>query len=218
MHETAAIPFHLLRPLWLFALVPVAAIFAMLLWRQNPRAQWGRVIAPHLLRHLIVEPGKGRGANALYLVAAGMVLGIIALSGPTWRRELPPFVEDRAPLMIVLALSTSMDQPDVAPTRLERAKQKVSDLIAARAGARTGLIAYAGTAHLVMPLTDDRSVIEPFLAALTTGLTPELRVLGGSMASVVENTARLPAADRAAIADYVLSLPPRRSPDEVRER
>ena len=172
MHETAAIPFHLLRPLWLFALVPVAAIFAMLLWRQNPRAQWGRVIAPHLLRHLIVEPGKGRGANALYLVAAGMVLGIIALSGPTWRRELPPFVEDRAPLMIVLALSTSMDQPDVAPTRLERAKQKVSDLIAARAGARTGLIAYAGTAHLVMPLTDDRSVIEPFLAALTTGLMP----------------------------------------------
>ena len=33
-----------------------------------------------------------------------MVLGIIALSGPTWRRELPPFVEDKAPLMIVLAL------------------------------------------------------------------------------------------------------------------
>ncbi len=59
------------------------------------------------------------------------------------------FVEDRAPLMIVLALSSSMDQPDVAPTRLERAKQKVSDLIAARAGARSGLIAYAGTAHLV---------------------------------------------------------------------
>ena len=172
MHEAAAIPFHLLRPMWLLALVPVAAIFAMLLWRQNPRAQWGRVIAPHLLAHLIVEPGKGRGVNALYLVATGMVLGIIALSGPTWRRELPPFVEDRAPLMIVLALSTSMDQPDVAPTRLERAKQKIKDLLAARTGARSGLIAYAGTAHLVMPLTDDRSVIEPFLAALTTGLMP----------------------------------------------
>jgi len=101
------------------------------------------------------------------------VLGIVALSGPTWRRELPPFVEDKAPLMIVLALSSSMDQGDVAPTRLERAKQKIQDLLGVRAGARSGLIAYAGTAHLVMPLTDDKSVIAPFLAALTTGLMPK---------------------------------------------
>ena len=172
MHDAANFPFHLLRPLWLLALIPVAAIFGMLLWRQNPRAQWGGVIAPHLLQHLIVQPGQGRGVSPLYLVTAGMVLGIIALSGPTWRRELPPFVEDKAPLMIVLALSTSMDQADVAPTRLERAKQKIGDLLGARAGARSGLIAYAGTAHLVMPLTDDRSVIEPFLAALATGLMP----------------------------------------------
>lgn len=173
MHDAASIPFHLLRPLWLLALIPVAAIFATLLWRQNPRAQWGGVIAPHLLQHLIVQPGQGRGVNPLYLVTAGLVLGIVALSGPTWRRERPPFVEDKAPLMIVLALSTSMNQADVAPTRLERAKQKIRDLLGARAGARSGLIAYAGTAHLVMPLTDDRSVIEPFLAALATGLVPE---------------------------------------------
>ena len=172
MHDAANIPFHLLRPLWLLALIPVAAIFGMLLWRQNPRAQWGGVIAPHLLQHLIVQPGQGRGVSPLYLVTAGLVLGIVALSGPTWRRELPPFVEDKAPLMIVLALSSSMDQADVAPTRLERAKQKIRDLLGARAGARSGLIAYAGTAHLVMPLTDDRSVIEPFLAALATGLMP----------------------------------------------
>ena len=106
MHDAAGIPFHLLRPLWLLALIPVAAIFAMLLWRQNPRAQWGGVIAPHLLQHLIVQPGQGRGVNPLYLVTAGLVLGIVALSGPTWRRELPPFVEDKAPLMIVLALGS----------------------------------------------------------------------------------------------------------------
>jgi Ca-activated chloride channel family protein len=172
MPDAASIPFHLLRPQWLLALIPVALIFAMLLRRQNPRAQWGGVIAPHLLQHLIVQPGQGRGVNPLYLVTAGLVLGIVALSGPTWRRELPPFVEDKAPLMIVLALSATMDQPDVAPTRLERAKQKIKDLLGARAGARSGLIAYAGTAHLVMPLTDDSSVIAPFLAALATGLMP----------------------------------------------
>ncbi|MCP1830961.1 Ca-activated chloride channel family protein [Bradyrhizobium sp. USDA 4532] len=172
MHDAAAIPFHLLRPLWLLALIPVAAVFAWVRWRQSPQAQWGGVIAPHLLNHLIVQPGTGRGVSPLYLVAAALSLGIAALSGPTWRRELPPFVEDKAPLMIALSLDATMGQSDVAPTRLERAKQKIRDLLAARAGARTGLIAYAGTAHLVMPLTDDRAVIEPFLAALAPGLMP----------------------------------------------
>jgi Ca-activated chloride channel family protein len=172
MHDAAAISFHLLRPLWLTALIPVAVVLALRLWRQSLQAQWGGVIAPHLLTHLIVQPGRGRGINPLYLVATGMVLGIIALSGPTWRRELPPFVEDKAPLMIALSVDPSMSRTDVAPSRLERAKQKIRDLLAARAGARTGLIAYAGTAHLVMPLTDDRSVIKPFLAALSPGLMP----------------------------------------------
>ncbi|WP_375778740.1 VWA domain-containing protein [Bradyrhizobium sp. ma5] len=172
MHDAAAIPFHLLRPLWLLALIPVASVFAWVRWRSSPQAQWGGVIAPHLLNHLIVQPGAGRGVSPLYLVAAAMSLGIIALSGPTWRRELPPFVEDKAPLMIALSLDASMGETDVAPTRLERAKQKIRDLLAARAGARTGLIAYAGTAHLVMPLTDDRAVIEPFLAVLAPGLMP----------------------------------------------
>jgi Ca-activated chloride channel family protein len=172
MHDAATMSFHLLRPLWLVALIPLAAAFALLLWRQNARAQWGGVIAPHLLDHLIVQPGRGRSINPLYLVSTGMALGIIALSGPTWRREPPPFVEDKAPLMIALAVGSSMSESDVAPSRLERAKQKIADLLAARAGARTGLIAYAGTAHLVMPLTDDRAVIAPFLAALAPGLMP----------------------------------------------
>jgi Ca-activated chloride channel homolog len=172
MHDAAGITFHLLRPMWLIALLPVAAVMLLVLWRQSPQAQWGGVIAPHLLKNLIVQPGGSRGIRPVYLVAAAMTLGIIALSAPTWRRELPPFVEDKAPLMIALAVGSSMGQTDVAPSRLERGKQKIRDLLSARAGARTGLIAYAGTAHLVMPLTDDRAVIEPFLAALAPGLMP----------------------------------------------
>jgi Ca-activated chloride channel family protein len=172
MLDTAAISFHLLRPLWLVALIPLAIVFFILLRRQSINAQWGGVIAPHLLTHLIVQPQRGRHINPLYLVATAMMLGIVALSGPTWRRELPPFVEDKSPLMIALAVGSSMGGTDVAPSRLERAKQKIRDLLKARAGARTGLVAYAGSAHLVMPPTDDRAVIEPFLAALAPGLMP----------------------------------------------
>jgi Ca-activated chloride channel homolog len=172
MHEAATIPFHLLRPQWLLALLPVFAILALVLWRQRAETQWGGVVASHLLQHLIVRPARKWGINPVWLVATGMTLGIVALSGPSWRRELPPFVADKAPLMIALSLSSSMRESDVAPSRLDRAKQKIRDLLAARAGARTGLIAYAATSHLVMPLTDDRTVIEPFLAALTPELMP----------------------------------------------
>jgi Ca-activated chloride channel family protein len=172
MPEDTGIAFHLLRPLWLLALVPVVVVVALVLRRQKAEVQWGHLIAPNLLKFLVVKPQKRWRVQPVYLVATGLVLSIVALSGPTWRRELPPFVEDKAPLIIALAVTSSMTQPDVAPTRLERAKQKVRDLLSARAGARTGLIAYAGTAHLVMPLTDDRAVIEPFLAALNPALMP----------------------------------------------
>src|SRR5262245_59625160 len=164
--------FHFLRPWWLIALVPAALLLALILRRERAEVQWGGVIAPHLLKHLIETPPGRWQLRPAWLVAAGLALAIVALAGPSWRRELPPFVVDKAPLMIALDVSASMGQPDVAPTRLERAKQKIRDLLSARAGARTGLIAYAGTAHLVMPLTEDRAVTEPFLAALAPGLMP----------------------------------------------
>jgi Ca-activated chloride channel homolog len=172
MPEAAAVSLHFLRPWWLAALIPAVLLVALILHRERAEAKWGGTIAPHLLKHLVVTPKGRRRIRPVWLVAAGLALAILALAGPAWRRELPPFVEDKAPLMIALDVSASMGQTDVAPSRLERAKQKVRDLLAARAGARTGLVAYAGTAHLVMPLTDDSAVIEPFLAALTPGLMP----------------------------------------------
>ena len=172
MPDTLPFAFHFLRPLWFLALIPVAAIVILIALRRRPESQWGDVIAPNLLKHLLVKPDHRWRVDPLYLVASGLLIGIVALSGPTWRRELPPFVEDKAPLMIALSVAPSMNESDVAPTRLERAKQKVRDLLEARAGARSGLIAYSGTAHLVMPMTDDRAVIEPFLAALTPTLMP----------------------------------------------
>jgi Ca-activated chloride channel family protein len=100
------------------------------------------------------------------------MMGILALSGPTWERQKTPFVQDEAPLVVALDLSQSMNTIDVQPTRLQRAQQKIRDLLALRAGARTGLIAYAGSSHMVLPLTEDAKVIEVYLASLGTELMP----------------------------------------------
>ena len=97
----------------------------------------------------------------------------IAAAGPAWRPAPSPFVTETAPLVIALDLAPSMSGTDIAPSRLERAKQKIRDLIALRAGGRVGLVVYAGTAHLVMPLTDDPTVLLPFLEGLDPEIMPE---------------------------------------------
>ena len=61
---------------------------------------------------------------------------------------------------------------DVQPTRLERATQKIHDLLELRTGAKTALIAYAGSVHLAMPLTVDPNIINMFSQALTPDIMP----------------------------------------------
>ncbi len=65
-----------------------------------------------------------------------------------------------------------MDAIDVSPTRLERAKLKVKALLAHRQGGRTALYAYAGSTHLVLPLTDDAELLQTFVDALQTRIMP----------------------------------------------
>ena len=145
---TALAALTLLRPLALVALAPLALLWWLLRRRAHAGAAPQAAIAPHLL--------------------AALTIG-----GPAWRAAPSPFVTETAPLVVALDLSASMSGTDVAPSRLERAKQKIRDLIELRTGGRVGLVAYAGTAHLVMPLTDDPTVLAPFLEALDPGVMPE---------------------------------------------
>ena len=164
--------FHFLRPEWLLGVAGALAVWFLVRRSASLERQWRGVIAPHLLGHLKVGAGGRARIRPLDTVVAALVLASIGLAGPTWEREATPFSEDTAPLVLALELSQTMDAIDVAPTRLERAKQKIRDVLERRKGARTGLLVYAGTAHLVLPLTDDPSILETFVTELSTDLMP----------------------------------------------
>jgi Ca-activated chloride channel family protein len=164
--------FHFLRPAWLLAVAVAAVLLWILTRRQDLRRQWHGLIADHLLDHLIVAPTSAPMFRPIHLTTAALVIGSIAAAGPSWRKEQPPFVEDRAPLVIAIDVSEAMDAVDVSPTRLERAKLKVRDLLALRSGARTAIVAYAGSAHMVIPLTDDAALIGTYVDALDTSIMP----------------------------------------------
>jgi Ca-activated chloride channel homolog len=172
MFEVVVQNFHFLRPLWLWALVPILGLFLALQRRLDPRRAWRELIAPQLLEHLTVGAEGGARVRPVHLTTLTLVLATIAVAGPTWNQEVSPFAEDSAPLVIVLDVSRSMNAVDVQPTRLERAKQKVRDLLAERPGARTALIAYAGSAHTVLPLSSDATMFESFLDGLETSIMP----------------------------------------------
>jgi Ca-activated chloride channel homolog len=165
--------FHFLRPQWLWLAVPTALVVWLFHWRDDPERPWRGLVAPHLLPHLLVGGGGRFRLRPVHWAAAFLLLATLAVAGPTWQREPPPFVRDEAPLVVALDLSRTMDAIDVSPSRLERGKQKIRDLLALRDGARTALLAYAGSAHLVLPLTEDRTILETYLEALATGLMPE---------------------------------------------
>ncbi|MDJ0842072.1 MAG: VWA domain-containing protein [Acidobacteriota bacterium] len=164
--------FHFLRPWWLLAAVPLLVSYVVMKRRRDGTARWRGVIAPHLLDALIVKKQSGRLIEPLNMSMLCTLLLSIALAGPTWERAPSPFAEDEAVLVIALDASTSMNQSDVQPTRLERARQKIQDLLALRKGSRTALIAYAGSAHGVIPLTNDPDIINNLLDAVETDIMP----------------------------------------------
>jgi len=164
--------FHFLRPLWLLALLPALLLFWLIHRQQDRYLSWTQFIDPHLLKHLIVDNNKQRNIKPLHLLFMIWILASVALAGPAWQREPSPFADDEAGLVVLLKVSETMNGTDIQPSRLERAKQKLRDLLALRKGAATGIIVYSGSAHLVMPLTKDDRIINAMIEELTPDLMP----------------------------------------------
>lgn len=169
--------FHFIRPLWLLTLIPLAIVL-MLRWRRDDVQQRLVFFPNHLRSALTLNQGGWRSQLPLKILMLLLLLAVIICAGPTWEREASPFGEDDAALMVLLDSSESMKQQDVAPDRLSRAKHKILDLIAARSGGKTGLMVFAGSAHVAMPVTSDAKVLQPYLEAIS----PEVMPLSGKAA------------------------------------
>jgi Ca-activated chloride channel homolog len=176
--------FHFIRPWWLLLALP-----ALLLWRWGRQrtddlAAWRHVIDPTLLQHLVTTPNKARRVLPIDALFVAWIIGFIAVAGPTWRLAPSPFAETARPAMLVVRVTPSMLSHDLQPTRLDRARLKIADLLEARKGAATGLVAYAGSAHLVLPPTQDSALVNTMAAALAPEVMP--RQDGDDLADAVQ--------------------------------
>ncbi|QQX78367.1 VWA domain-containing protein [Shewanella sp. KX20019] len=164
--------FHFLRPYWLLLLLPFA-VFLLLYVRRKPSLKTQKSALPvHLEKALKIGDAGWRKGLPVTFWALGFTLAMIIAAGPTWQRQASPFGEDNAPLIILLDVSESMLQTDLQPSRLQRAKQKIADLLALREGGSTALVVYSGSAHIAMPLTKDNAVLLPLLDAISPKVMP----------------------------------------------
>jgi Ca-activated chloride channel family protein len=165
--------FHILRPEYLLLLLPSWTLVWWLLKQQSDEKKWQKVIDPTLLKHLLVQPksNKSKISTPWYL---GIVLTllVVAVSGPSWKLKPSPFIQDDTKIALLVSANKSMLSTDILPNRLERASIKITDLLQMRSDTQSALIGYSGTAHLVLPLTKDQSIIKTFAQALDPAIMP----------------------------------------------
>ena len=163
------VDFHFLRPIWLVCIPLVTLVW--FLWHRStdPMRGWRLFIPAEMLKAFTVgDHAPSFRWDLLLLVAWNLT--VVALAGPSWKQEPSPLGDNPIPVMVVLNASESMKSDDLSPTRLERAHLKIVDFAKARSNQPLGLIAYSGTAHLVLPPTRDTSVV----AQMALEVSPEI--------------------------------------------
>ena len=104
------------------------------------------------------------------IIILGIIFILLASAGPQIGMKLTELTRQGVDIFILLDTSTSMNAVDVKPSRMEKAKYELGRLLNNLKGDRAGLIAFAGSAHLHCPLTEDYSASRLFLNMMDTDL------------------------------------------------
>lgn len=160
-------------PWWLAAAVPaLAAAAGLLAWAAARRRAVASALGREAALARVTEDAAARRRWSAGLRLAALALVFLALAGPRWGVELVETRGAARQVVIAVDVSLSMLTPDVKPDRLERAKASLSLLLEQLKGARVGVVAFAGDAQAICPLTSDVDAAKELLGALEAGAVP----------------------------------------------
>lgn len=151
--------------LWLLALAP---LLPLALWasRRAARARLRRMGEAPLVESLAREESAPRRLARATLMALGWAGLALALARPQWGVAHEEVTVEGVDILFAVDVSTSMLARDVKPNRLVRARSALADLVKTLEGNRVGLIAFAGDANVLCPLTLDYGAVRMFLDVL----------------------------------------------------
>ncbi|MEW6752301.1 MAG: VWA domain-containing protein, partial [Candidatus Latescibacterota bacterium] len=155
--------------LWLLLLVPLLAAF--LAWGMAARRRAiARFAEAETAARLIVGPGVGRRWGSAALLLAGCLFLVLSLAGPQFGARLSLAQRRGVDVFVVLDVSRSMLAQDVKPSRLERARHQVRELMDRLQGDRVGLVVFAAEAFVQCPLTLDYGAVDLLLDSADPGV------------------------------------------------
>ena len=161
------------RPWWLL-LLPLLGWLLWQLWHRQKRAGRWQMILPPAFHAALLSGGNGRESKLPWIaLGVAWLLTVFALLGPSWERVEQLSQKPADPLVVLLELTPEMLATDVQPNRLEQARRKLFDLLQNRSDAQTAIVVYAGSAHTLVPLSDDLATSRNLLDALKPSLMPE---------------------------------------------
>ena len=175
--EITTMPLEFLRPLWLLGLIFVL-LFSLIRYKNSNKTEQQGIIAPHLSANLVSKGSQSQKSQFAFSFMAA--IACIALSGPTWRSIDMPVYEMEKAQVIAFDLSYSMFANDVKPNRLSQAKFKAIDLVKQWSKGEKALIAYAGDAFTISPLTRDGNSLINHIP----NLSPDIMPVRGSRADL----------------------------------
>lgn len=163
---------HFLRPYWLLAIIPLAALGVLVLRQKSVGRAWQTACDAHLLPHLLDTQNQGpRHRAVIYLLGATLCM-ILALAGPSGTKLPVPVYEYLHPRVLLLDVSHESLTSDLKPDRLTRAKFKLHDLFQHQDKGQFGLIAYTEEPFVVSPITHDAQTIDALIDPITPDIMP----------------------------------------------
>lgn len=159
---------HLERVHLVWAVIVIVALLVVL--EVRARNAMASFLSPIMQRRLTAIPSFQRAVVRIALIGAALLACVGALMRPQARGETETVTvsEASADVLFVLDVSRSMLAEDAAPNRLARAKAEIAQLVGRLEGHRVGLIAFAGRAVPVCPLTPDHSYFSTVLSTVDT--------------------------------------------------
>jgi Ca-activated chloride channel family protein len=153
--------------LWLVLLVPLA----MLEWRALVRADRSvkLLLGTRPLPGLLAQRMPERRLRALVLRLAAAALLTVGAAGPQWGREAVRRQSQGSDIAMVIDVSASMQTRDVPPSRMEEARREAVALLERLQGSRVGVVAFAGDAIRLCPLTLDQAAVRLSLETIGPG-------------------------------------------------
>ncbi len=161
------------EPLYLYLIGLIPLLIGFMIWAEKKRKMLAaQFVDASLLSRLVSPRAAGQRRRKTRLLIWGLVFLMVALAQPRWGFQWQDLKQTGVDIVVAIDVSNSMRATDIKPSRLERAKHKVADLLRMLKGDRVGLVAFAGASFLHCPLTLDYQAAEMFLSALDTDLIP----------------------------------------------